>query len=87
MSDDPNGQDQAGNRARLTRPASDPRPIKRLVAITGCVAAAGGIVGCGGAGTVATAQIGVAACRQAASSLTRVFTRREGSSIPPRANR
>jgi hypothetical protein len=43
--------------------------LKRLVAIAGCVAATGVTVGCGGAGTVAK-EIGVAACLQAAGSVS-----------------
>jgi hypothetical protein len=42
--------------------------IKRLSGFAGCLLAAGAIVGCGGAGGIAR-DIGVAACRQAASSL------------------
>ncbi|MHB8694144.1 MAG: hypothetical protein ACYDHH_23130 [Solirubrobacteraceae bacterium] len=42
--------------------------VKRRLALAGCVTASGVIVGCGGAGNVAV-QLGVAACRLAASSI------------------
>jgi hypothetical protein len=43
--------------------------IKRVSGFAGCLLAAGALAGCGGAGSIARI-IGVAACRQAASSLT-----------------
>lgn len=53
------------------RPGTSPtrRLVKRLTVFVAGVSAAGAIVGCGGAGSVAK-EIGVAACRQAASSLS-----------------
>jgi hypothetical protein len=42
--------------------------IKRLSGFAGCLLAAGAVVGCGGAGGIAQ-EVGVAACRQAASAL------------------
>jgi hypothetical protein len=43
--------------------------LKRLSGFAGCLLAAGAIAGCGGAGGIAR-EVGIAACRQAASSLT-----------------
>jgi hypothetical protein len=42
--------------------------LERLSGFAGCLLATGAIVGCGGAGGIVR-EVGVAACRQAASSL------------------
>jgi len=51
--------------------------IARVIALAGGLAAAAAIVGCGGAGAIAR-NVGVAACRQAASSLSDPHARQIG---------